>query len=929
MLMQVAAGGYPLAVEMHARAAPSPILNVGFLQTIDSLNPYIGINDASYLLYGLIYDYPFAFDQDGHYIPNLITSASCANPTCSVWNYAVRQGVSWSDGTPLTVNDVAFTWNYDSQNLFHLWAYEPYFNQVVQCTGKNKNACGAIISGPNNVTVYFNRPFVAGEDLFAPIVQEAQWSAISPQAAETTYTNPTPIGTGPFIADPSIYNEWQQNGAVPLHLFRNPTYHQVGTHTGPVAISDIYLYVYNDPTSLALAIEHGDIELAQLTTAGLQAVQGTANILTQSGLQAIQEWDEIGITQIDTKQANGRLNPARFDRNVRIAMARATNKDYILQTIYKGQGQRGDTLISPVTPTWWYNPVTGGDNLTFNITLANQILDAAGYTSHYTGADGGSYRMAANPITVSYQTACSPFPCANPTTMANTTKTIPAGTHLNFTLAVRPADEFPEETLVAQYLQAQYKQIGIEIAIKAETSESALSDDVYGGYVEMYIWYWSSDPDPNYMLSMESSFTLDGWNDNYWNNNTYNQYYLKQLGDENLATRQADVKTAQKLFYESGVYIIFLYPYGQWAMRTDLWQGWGDWVAHPYRQMNAYWGANPLWFGLTCPTCASGGGQLPSPPTPAVITPSGPISTFSGVNVTFTAASTDANTSVKLNFTWDWGDGNSTTVVTSSATPTSTYGHIWGTPGTYNVSVLVYDGYNTPVGSQNKVLVNVVSPANEGYLVGTVKDPSGSPIGGAEIKATPGNWASSSTSTGAYNVTLPAGTYSVTADAALYLSSTVSGIVVTVGQATTQDFTLTPYVGWIVGTVTSNTTGSPISGATVVVISSAGVKKSAATNAAGKYNVSEEPGTYTVNASATGYVTKSISGVVVVTGQEKTQNIALDPVTVPPTGLSPLVVGVIALVIIVAVAAVVVVLLMRRRGKKEAEEAKINLPPKT
>ena len=360
LLSQIAmGGGYAVASKTIAgAAAPSPVLNIGFLQQIDSLNPYIGINDASYLLYGLIYDYPYAFDQDGSFISNIITSATHDSVAMN-WTYTVRQGVYWSDGTQLTAADVAFTWNYDSQNLFHLWAYEPYFNQVVQCTGNNKGHCGAVISSsdPWKVTVYFKIPFVSGEDLFAPIVQQAQWIGISPQTAEYTYTNPNPIGTGPFVADANIYSEWQQNGAVPLHLFRNTRYHPVGNHVGQVNVTDIYLWVYNDPTTLALALLNGDIQLAQMTTAGIQAVEGQPNILTQKYLQAIQEWNQIGISQIDTRAADGRLNIARFDWNVRTAMAHATNKDYILQTIYKGQGVRGTRWSRPSRPSGGTTPL--------------------------------------------------------------------------------------------------------------------------------------------------------------------------------------------------------------------------------------------------------------------------------------------------------------------------------------------------------------------------------------------------------------------------------------------------------------------------------------------------------------------------------------------------------------------------------------------
>jgi peptide/nickel transport system substrate-binding protein len=320
------------------------------------------------------------------------------------------------------------------------------------------------------------------------------------------------------------------------------------------------------------------------------------NIVTQTALQAIQEWDEVGISQFNTTT----LNPARYDTSVRQALARATNKDYIVRQLYYGLGLPGSSLVSPISP-WWYNPVAGGDNLTFNIQAANEILNQSGYDSWTGGSFGRGYREATLARNVSYEPPC--FQCLDP---PNATVTIPAGTVLSFTLATRPADEFPEEYSTAEYLEAQWAEIGVQITIKQETTEAGLATDIYGGNVEMYIWYSSSDPDPSYILSMESSWTLDGWNDNYWNNGTFNQLYLTQMGETNYTRRLADVQEAERIQYDSASYIIYIYPYGVWSMRDDVWTGWGDWVHHPFRQMNAYWGANPLFFSLTCPNCSIG-----------------------------------------------------------------------------------------------------------------------------------------------------------------------------------------------------------------------------------------------------------------------------------------------------------------------------------
>ncbi|HYM40348.1 MAG TPA: ABC transporter substrate-binding protein, partial [Thermoplasmata archaeon] len=80
-----------------AKAAPKASLTIGFLQLIDSLNPYIGINDPSYLLYGLLYDYAFSFDEHGTPIPNIVTQ-STHDAAGFNWTYTIRQGVYWSDG---------------------------------------------------------------------------------------------------------------------------------------------------------------------------------------------------------------------------------------------------------------------------------------------------------------------------------------------------------------------------------------------------------------------------------------------------------------------------------------------------------------------------------------------------------------------------------------------------------------------------------------------------------------------------------------------------------------------------------------------------------------------------------------------------------------------------------------------------------------
>ena len=407
---------------------------------------------------------------------------------------------------------------------------------------------------------------------------------------------------------------------------------------------------------------------------------------------------------------------------------------------------------------------------------------------------------------------------------------------------------------------------------------------------------------------------------------------MKQLADLNVAQRETDVKAAQSIQYGSASYIIYIFPYGEWAMRTDLWQGWGNWTAHPYRQMNAYWGANPLFFDLNCPTC---GAQTNLPPTPPVINYPTYNGWTAGENLTLTATSSDPETTDTLNWTWSWGDGTFNSTTSSAAKPTSMATHYWTLPANttwhnYTVTVSVNDGHNAAVPTNNPIYVNVTAPlAIKGWLAGTVRNTAGQPLAGAVVTTSPGGRSSSTTgASGAYNISLAPGSYTATGTAPFYFDQTKGPVTVADNATTALDFNLVSNAGWITGTVKNSKTGSPISGAAIVVRDKAtGQQTANSTDSSGRFNISVEPGTFSVNVTANGYKASSTNATVNA-GQETPLTIMLDPLPGTTTDLTPLYLG-IAAVVVIAALGVATLVLMRRRRKKEKEEGKIDLPPKT
>jgi len=568
-----------------ARAIDGSLI-IGHLFLIDSLNPFIGFSNEAYLFYSLIYDFLFSVDEDQNYIPNLAESASTPDGG-RTWVYQIRQTAKWHDGTPLTAEDVAFTINYNIQNFWILWAYEPYVKQIVQCRPGQTTGCGAEVTGPWEVTAHFDRPFApGGSAMVLPILQKRQWQNITASDAQSSYTNPTPIGTGPFKADANIYQAWLRGD--PLILHRNPDY-----HFAPSSIERVVFRMFQDENSLVAALLNGEVDAAMLSAAGSEATalsKGNRAIELQEGLTVIQYWIDVGITQLNHFGVNQRLNPARFDVRVREAMAHATDKTFILNQFYRGKGQEGSTLVSPVSEVWHYEPTT--EAYAFDLSEAGAILDAAGYDAR----DPDGIRKASRDIPLTLY--CSP---ENLERGCQTQVTVPAGTRLSFSMVVRV--EAPEEKEIAAYLQQTWRSVGIELKGRDSPfvtveEELAMNTDVYGGEFDTYIWWWSGDVDPNYILSIQSNFTLNGWSDNYYDNETYNNLYLAQLSEMDPAARRQHVFDAQKVEYLGAAFLILVYPYFHYAWWTDEYEGWGDMVAHPGRQLGAFWGKHPLFLEL-------------------------------------------------------------------------------------------------------------------------------------------------------------------------------------------------------------------------------------------------------------------------------------------------------------------------------------------
>jgi peptide/nickel transport system substrate-binding protein len=124
--------------------------------------------------------------QNGKTTPMLATAWKwgAGNKTLT---FTIRSGVKWSDGTPMTAADVAYTFNLIKKN------------PALDLTGAWSVLSGVTATGPGTVTFSFSTlavPFFYYIADQTPIVPEHIWSKL---ANPVTFTNPHPVGTGPYL----------------------------------------------------------------------------------------------------------------------------------------------------------------------------------------------------------------------------------------------------------------------------------------------------------------------------------------------------------------------------------------------------------------------------------------------------------------------------------------------------------------------------------------------------------------------------------------------------------------------------------------------------------------------------------------------------------------------------------------------------------
>jgi peptide/nickel transport system substrate-binding protein len=497
-------------------------LRIGWAGSPDSLNPGVGVLTEAWTIYGLVYDTMYQLNLDGSFSLGVAESVQRSDDGLT-YTYKIHKGIKFHDGVELTANDIVF-----SYDLYKAHTDYPYLNPYTSYIEKTE--------APDNYTVVVTLteaiPNIESQLVYMFILPEHIWKDHSEGSAATEFDNAEMIGSGPFKLV-----EYKQNEFV--HLAANKDH-----FSRPPKVDEVIFQTFQSKDVLVQAIKSGQVDMiTEMPATAVESLKGDPNVKVVTGAPFAPGVSDIIFNQVDPancpKDAGGLCtgHPALRDRNVRLALAHATDKKKLIDVVLLGYGTPGLTLIPDGLGMWYNDSIK---DYVFDVVKANQILDDAGYKD----ANGDGIRDmpdGSRPLTF----------------------------RMNW-----PSDSI-DAPRMAELLSEMWLKVGVKTELQAVDPDALTAQCCPVFDFDIILWGWGSDPDPNLLLgAMRTDQIPTGSSETGYSNPEYDKLYSQQATQLDLQKRIELVWKMQQIVFDDVVYIIPYYEQAIQAYRTDRFKGW-------------------------------------------------------------------------------------------------------------------------------------------------------------------------------------------------------------------------------------------------------------------------------------------------------------------------------------------------------------------
>ena len=332
----------------------------GTISDISTFNTLNSGDTSSTQMITLTHDGLLSLTAHGDNIAALASDLPKISSDSMTFTFKLRSGLKWSDGQPITADDVAFTYNLivspDTKGFVSRYRAQlgPYIQSV---------------TATDQQTVVFQMSKVLAnfQDTHCRygILPKHILGSVDPKALNThDYFRAPTCASGVFK-----FNRWDKGQQVVLD--RNPNY-----WAGQSNLDQYIFKVVTDAVVLAQQLKTGELDVGNPDPSQFDNVKAANNLTTLAFPRP--SWDYYQF-----QLGAGTKGATLFgDKNVRKALHSALDRTAIAKAAYFGQAQPADSVEPPTT--WAFNPGVN-PKYPYDKAKAEQLLDAAGWAK---GSDG-------------------------------------------------------------------------------------------------------------------------------------------------------------------------------------------------------------------------------------------------------------------------------------------------------------------------------------------------------------------------------------------------------------------------------------------------------------------------------------------------------------------------------------------------------------
>lgn len=337
LLMLCGCGRAEDTVQMRSGAE----LTIAVTEQPDSLNPISAESKLAEEFFLLVYDPLWRIDASGQPVNCLAEDYSLSSDQ-RTWTVRLRQGVTFSDGTPLTAADVKYS--YETMNLYSA-LYAPY------CAGISDIRC------PDDRTVVFTTSYVKGDMLYCPvpIIPRSIWSR---ESSVRSFSNEEMVGTGPFVRQ--LVDRGPQEISWTFQARED-------YFDGPAQVGSYRFIFYATETGAARALSTGEVDAAiGLTDVQMTTLEGVPGV---GLIHAMLRPSDIWVLAFNTRSGVFSLP------SMRQMVDYCTDRSWLLSMSNGDAGTAGSVFASPAND-YFYQIM---NNRGVDRDTAKNILYTTGY----------------------------------------------------------------------------------------------------------------------------------------------------------------------------------------------------------------------------------------------------------------------------------------------------------------------------------------------------------------------------------------------------------------------------------------------------------------------------------------------------------------------------------------------------------------------